>query len=124
MSRWTSICTAPPLPPVFVMHSILVPSSSSAGLYLTRDTNIFYHSLHTLLVKPLEDYASLRRLVRDSDSIASGHANLRGYLLQFTMFGFSIWWTPLLALLAVVLVSNKEAAVASSNDFPRLAMRT
>lgn len=39
------------------------------------------------------------------------------------MFGFSIWWTPLLALLAIVLVSSQEALVESSNNLSRLAMR-
>lgn len=105
------------------MHNILVPSSSSAGLYLTRDTNIFYHSIHTLFAKSLEDYASLRRLVRESDPIASRHADFSGHPLQSMMFGFSIWWTPLLALLAIVLVSSQEALVESSNNLSRLAMR-
>lgn len=40
------------------------------------------------------------------------------------MFGFSIWWTPLLALLALVLVSSQEALAVFSNIVPRLAMRT
>lgn len=46
-----------------------------------RDTNIFYHSIHTLFAKSLEDYASLRRLVRESDPIASRHADFSGYPL-------------------------------------------
>lgn len=121
MSRWTSICTAPLLSPVFVMHNILVSSWSSAGLFLTSGTNIFYHSTHA---KSIEHYASLRRLLCDSDSIVSGYAGFSERSLHSIMFGFSIWWTPLLALLAVVLVSSQVALVASSNNLLRLAMRT